>query len=71
MVRCVECMADENGIGFVGVELAVSFVGQVIGADGGATLQGKRRFKKHRLRRGDQWHEGFNPKKRFAQLSVH
>ena len=71
MVRRIQRMANENRIGFVGVERAVSLEGQVIGANKGATLQSKWRFKKHRLRRSDQWHEGVNPKKRFSELSVH
>jgi hypothetical protein len=43
----------------------------MVGADGGATLQSKRRFKKHRLRRSDQWHEWGKTKKQLAELSVH
>jgi hypothetical protein len=71
MVRRIQRMANENRIGFVGVERAICLVSQVVGANGGATLQSKWRFKKHRLRLGDQWHEGVNPKKRFSELSVH
>jgi hypothetical protein len=47
-------VADEHRIGLVGIERAVGFVGQVVGANGSTTLQSKRGFKKHRLRRGDQ-----------------
>jgi hypothetical protein len=64
-------MTNENRIGLVGVESAISFVSQMVGADGGATLQSKRRFKKHRLRRSDQWHEWGKTKKQLAELSVH
>ena len=62
MVRRIQRMANENRIGFVGVERAVSLEGQLIGADRGATLQSKWCFKKHRLRLRDQWHEEVNPK---------
>ena len=62
MVRRIQRVANENRIGFVGVERAVSLEGQLIGADRGATLQSKWCFKKHRLRLSDQWHEEVNPK---------
>ena len=68
MVRRIQRMANENRIGLVGVKPAVSLEGQVIGADSGATLQSKWRFKKHRLRRSDQWHEGVQPKKAVQRI---
>ena len=54
MVRGVQRMADQHGVGFVGVQCAVGFITEVVRTDRRATLQGKWRLKQHRLGRGNQ-----------------
>ncbi|MNT39388.1 hypothetical protein D3C72_1756300 [compost metagenome] len=47
MVRCVERMAHQNGVGPVGVQLAIGFESQVVIADGSATFEGERLREMH------------------------
>ena len=47
-------MADQHGVGLVGVERAVGFVAQVVSAHRGAASQGQRSFKMHAQRCGDE-----------------
>ena len=53
MVRCIERVANQYGIRFVGVERAISFIRQVVVAQARTTLQAKRVCKVHGLRNGN------------------
>ncbi|MPM78721.1 hypothetical protein SDC9_125732 [bioreactor metagenome] len=57
VVRRVERVADQHGVGLVGVEFAVGLVGQRVVTDRGAARQWQRLGEMHELRCGDEGHE--------------
>jgi hypothetical protein len=57
VVRGVERVAHQHGIGAVGIELAVGLESQVVIADGGAALQRQHLGKMHGLGRGNERHK--------------
>ena len=55
VVRGIECMANQHGVGLVGIQAAVGLVAEMVVRQGSAALQRQRSCEVHALCSGNQW----------------